>query len=355
MHQGQNEPINDRLPVVLLGGTGDVGARLAGLLVKNTNLNVIIASRTGSASFSETEAMKQIKLDVGSESAIAEIPLGATVVNLTEATPPSFVERLLQNNCLFLDCSATPEYVDSLENVMTRNRSGNGIICVGTAPGLSTLMANTVAQYTDVSTLHIGIQLGMGRHFGKAATTWFYKSLGQPFSISPDMYAQPGKIKRTFSFGEPPKSLPAIGIGFPKQGVVADIGHFAAIQSYLAIDPPYMTRLVSIMLSAGLGSTLQRYAEKLAEITLRLPNMGGNGTKISVVGLNAQAKIVRELNFQGGDQADITAAVLLCTLVKARQNDCTTNSASTITDHLSLPEALTGIRKLLPKMDIKCW
>ncbi len=355
MVRNQQKTTAKEPPVVLIGGTGDVGARLAEMLIAQTNLEVIVASRGGGTPKNRQVSLKCIKLDVKSEEAIKAIPQKATVVNLTEATPATFVEQLMRQSCLFLDCSATPEYVDSLESVLTRGGNGKGMICVGTAPGISTLMAKSVAQQSGVSSVHIGVQLGMGRHFGKAATTWFYEALGKPFEASPNSFIKPGRVNRLFNFGKPPKTTHAIGIGFPKQGILSKQEQYKAVQTYLSIDPPYVTQLLKLLLRLGFGTVMQKYAKTLTKITMLLPSLGANGTNLTAIGLNEQNQVVGELSFAGGDQAEITAAVLLCTLLKARNSESDSGPLTTIADHLSLSETLSEINKSLPNMKVSCW
>jgi len=130
------------------------------------------------------ETVEVLQLDIAAEDAADKIPPGAAVVNLTEVTPPAVAAEVVRTGGIFLDTSATSDYVRALRQAMAdAGGPGTGILCVGTASGLSTLMAAdaVVAEGTEI--VDIGVELSMGRHYGRAATEWSINALGARYRL----------------------------------------------------------------------------------------------------------------------------------------------------------------------------
>ncbi|MGX1500331.1 hypothetical protein ACSSV1_005396 [Labrenzia sp. MBR-25] len=338
--------------IVLLGGTGDVGRRVVKLLSEHTDCRIFLVSRTGGT---ETDRVRHLKIDLGAEDARKEIPDGAAVVNLTETTPPALSAAVVRKGGVFIDTSASPDYVSALEREISAVEGpGTGILCVGTAPGLSTLLAADLASRTGATLVDVGIELGMGRHYGRAATEWFFHALGTPYCPSgPDRTNSilPGSLQRTFLFGRSGKPQLAVGIGFPDQGI-ATSGTKTGVRTFLAVDPPLVNRLVGGLLRLGLGPSLARRAGAWTRVTLALPALGGARTRLAVEGFSSNGSRVGSSRLTAGDQADLTAATIVATLLEVGSGDAHRTGLTTISDHMSVEATLTRLRNLLPSMAI---
>lgn len=257
-----------------MGGTGDVGRRVVPLLLDHTDCPITLASRQGGA---DADRVRQIQLDVRAPEAAGQITPGATVINLTEATPPAVAAEIVRKGGVFLDTSADPDYVAALDEAMAAaGGPGTGVLCVGTAPGLSTLMAAHVARSGAVMSVEFGIELGMGRHYGPAATEWFFRAIGKTYQVN-DPHGQhsqlPGTERRRFAFADRERSRLALGIGFPHRGIQS-AGKVLAVHSYLAVSPTLVTHAVAFLLRLGLGAALARRARSLTRLMLALPALG---------------------------------------------------------------------------------
>lgn len=342
--------------ILLIGGTGDVGRRLVSLLLDQTRHRVQVISRSGRTPDARVEALK---LDIGASDDAAGLALDATVVNLTEATPPSVAARVVQAGGRFLETSASPDYVQAINDAAAAaGGPGTGVICVGTAPGLSTLIAADVARTQGCATIDIGLELGMGRHYGAAATEWSIGALGAPYRTGGTGSAlRPGDQRRSFAFGQTSRERPAIGTGFPHQGIAGHSGAGSQVQTrtFLAFDPSYVTRLVLLLLRLGLGPVLARHKRGLTRVLMRLPSLGRTSTRIAVEARAADGRVLAARHVTVGDQAEVTAAMIVATIRAFEDNPAPPSGATTIVDHLTPDAALDALRGLLPEMAIETW
>ena len=343
--------------VVLIGGTGDVGGRLVRLLVDHTAARIVLVSRTGAGAGDRVEALR---LDIAGRDAAGKLPPGATVVNLTEATPPSVAAEIVRNGGRFLETSASPDYLTALRrDVPEGGGPGTAVLCVGTAPGLSTLMAAELLRDTEADRVDIGLELGMGRHYGQAATEWSIGALGRPYRLSDSAstLVAPGALRRLFVFGRDSRARPALGIGFALDGVAEGSGSGppALVRTFLAIDPPLVTRAVGLLLRLGLGPLLSRRKRGVTRALGRLPELGQARTRIAAEVQDSDGSVIASRHVSAGDQAEMTAAMILATIRALSGSDRQIPGLSTIVDHLTFAGALNDLRLLLPGMAIETW
>ena len=343
--------------VVLIGGTGDVGGRLVRLLLDHTAARILLVSRNGVGSGDRVEALR---LDIAGKDAAGKLPLGATVINLTEATPPSVAVEVVRNGGSFLETSASPDFVQALRReVAVVGGPGTAVLCVGTAPGLSTLMAAELVREYEAATVDIGLELGMGRHYGRAATEWSIGALGRPYRLSgpKNHMVRPGDLRRSFAFERGSRARPARGIGFPMDGVADCSGSGAPVlvRTFVSIDPPFVTRAVGLLLRLGLGPVLSRRKRGVTRLLRRLPELGQARTRIAVEVQNPDGSVAASRHVAAGDQAEVTTAMILATIRALPASERPMPGVSTIVDHLTYSEALDDLRRLLPSMAVETW
>lgn len=289
-----------------------------------------------------------ITLDVARHGVARALPEDAIVVNLTEATPPGLIAKILARGGTVLDTSATPSYVDGLARAAD-GKSGRLVTGVGTAPGLSTLMGADLARDTRVRTLRIGLELGMGRHYGQAAAEWFFRALGQPYDDpATGRSTVPGTNPWRFSFARNEAPRLAINIGFPDAGIFPD-GREDRVHHYVAVDPPFVTRLFAVAQRLGLERWIARHSPRLTKLSQWLPKIGPTRTRIAAVAFDRDGKEIASHLFEGGDQADLTGAMILLTVEAIRSGDARQIGGSSIVNHLDFAQALTGLRRHFPE------
>ncbi|MGS2811000.1 NAD-dependent epimerase/dehydratase family protein [Nocardia sp. MW-W600-9] len=155
------------MSVLVLGGYGAVGAHLVRLL-RARGVPVLAAGRDA--------ARADRVLDVTMmDSVISALEGVSIVVNCAGVEDVRLAEECACRGIVFLEISATSDYVQALEHV-----EGPVVLGVGLAPGLTTLLAVDVLS-RDPGPVDIMIGLGSGEHHGAAATAWTYRLLGQHF------------------------------------------------------------------------------------------------------------------------------------------------------------------------------
>lgn len=337
----------------VLGGSGDVGRRLAAILRVNTGRSIVLCGRNWQKA---DDIAREIggraigrSLDVSVESAVLQIPPGSSVVNLTEATHPKIAETTIRTGGVFIESAATPSYVHLIAEAA--NVTGDGLVVVnaGLMPGLSTVLAHALGRnLKDVTTIDIVIEIGMRRHYGKAATLWTIKSLDRPYDVLIDGASQkirPGFLRRNVAFEEDRASRLALGFPFSVQLDEVDSG-VKAVRSFLAIDPPWMTRLVAIALRLGLGKCLSNADGRVDRFIRKLPASGHAKTRLIVEGLDCNDKPVASVQVSSGDQADMTANLLAETLLEAEKSR---QCGLVETQHILKPDqALAAVEEAIP-------
>jgi len=343
--------------VVLLGGSGDVGARLARLLLENTDAVVTSVSRRNTAAFdTHGGRLRHISHDLTQPGGL-ETTANACVVNLTEVTPPAYARQVVDSGGCWLESSATPAYLGAIEAALHGAAGpGTAILGVGAAPGLTNLLAAEIAaKAPETVQIDIGLEMGMGRHYGVAATEWFLGAAAKPYPVIIDHEQRevtPGQLKRSFAFGKGQRPRRAIGYGFAEQMLIAQRSEnrLKTVRSFVAIDPPWMTRSLALILGLGLGPAIGRNARKLAKWMLRGPAFGQAHTRIVVEGYDDNGQLAGQIRVETGDQAEATAAVILATLSGVRvDREPPQQGATMITDHIALEAALAALRRVLPE------
>ena len=332
--------------LVILGGSGDVGSRLARFLSDHGEWNVWAVSRRSRAVETTLKNVVYTALDVARPGAANSLPDDAIVVNLTEATPPELIAERLARGETVLDTSATPSYVDALIRAAD-GTNGCLVTGVGTAPGLSTLMAADLASDERVETLRIGLELGMGRHYGQAAAEWFFRTLGQPYGdpVSGGSVI-PGTKPWRFIFERNEAPRLALDVAFPDEGIHPN-GREVRVHHYLAVDPPFVTRLFAVAQWLRLGRWMSKHSRQMTKLSQWLPQFGQTRTRIAAVAFDREGKEIASNLFEGCDQADLTAAMIVVTLEAMRSGDARQAAANSIVDHLDLEQALCGLRRHL--------
>lgn len=343
--------------IILLGGSGDVGKRLARLLAENTRAAVTTVSRH-SKSFSDQsgERFRHIPFDLSGRDRL-DIPANILVVNLTEATRPALARHVIDSGGWFLETSASPGYLSAIMDALQGTAGpGTAILCVGMAPGLTNLMAAEVAaEARNTVQIDIGVEMGMGRHYGVAGTEWFLRTAGMPYTVVIDHAVRkvaPGQLMRKFAFREGGPRRLAKGYGFAEQRIIAEgTGqHLKTVRSFVALDPAWMTRGLSLLLYLGLGPAIGRNARKLAKWLLRTPVFGHMRSRLIVEGFDDADQLTGRIRLETGDQAEATAAMIFATVQGVFGHRGPNRAGLTmIDDHLCLDEAMVVLRQVLPE------
>lgn len=344
--------------VFLIGGTGDVGRRVVRLLLENSDSQIFLISRRGGNDSART---KHLAFDVQRDHAIFPVPRNSIVVNLTEATPHHLAARIVREGSTLLDTSATPDYVSKLCRAIRQTGGlGAAILSVGTAPGLTTLMASDIAQTKRVSSIDIGMELSLGRHYGLSATEWFFRTIGTRYPISSKdktRFTYPGVLRRKISFGKSEQARLAIGVGFSELGMNKFCKETRAVgfRTFCALEPQVATLVLWSLLKLGLGPFFARNSIALAKLAMRLPAIGDMRVRIVAEGTDINEIPVTSRGLEAGDQAEVTAAIIFATINAIKTSRRPLVGLTTISQHLDFSTAVSEISRLLPSMPLKVW
>lgn len=340
----------------LFGGSGAVGQNLVRLLSKTQNAHVIVVSRRPWTSLPLAEHVETRTADLTDPSTAVDVHPGDRIINLTEATLSALTARAIRAGAIFIETSASPDYV-SAQSAAAAASNGPGILihCVGVAPGLTTLMAHALVEHGEIpEAIEIGIELGLGKHAGFAATVWTIASLGRPYAAKRGHrldWIHPGQVSGNFRFGKDARSRGAIGFPFADQLVLAEAlpGEVGTILTYLAFDPPIVTRFFRLSTRFGMGKVMANRSHRVARVLQRLPAVGRASTRLTVQCRDARGAISGRLHLTTGDQSIATAAVAASTASQDMVSLRGKASVFSIADVLSLDAAVQRVTEACPK------
>lgn len=314
--------------ICLLGGYGDVGLRLARLLHSRSEVQIILAGRNGAYATSAANRIgsrcEGMALDIKQANAYKQLKNMTLCINLTEATPPVLAATLVANGIHFIDSSASPDYVELLKKAIKKidNPQAAAVLEAGLAPGLTNLLAKRLYQDNpDTRRIDVLIEMGMGVHHGFAATEWTVKALGQTYPIKINgqwQQIRTGELSRTFDIDN--ENIYAIGFAFSDQQSIASSHNLDSARTFLAVSPSWMTHLLGKLCHPTFSAFINRHVALLTRWMLKMPTMGGMGTRLIVEAYDDNDNILASKYISGGPQADLTAAVLADTALAIMQS-----------------------------------
>lgn len=304
--------------ICLLGGYGAVGLRLARLLHVRCEARIVLAGRDGERAGNAAREIgprcEGMALDVRAVDAIERLRDMSVCVNLTEASPPALAATLMAGGTHFVDSSASPDYVAALRDAIGKvtTPQATAVLETGLAPGLTNLIAARLCRdHPHTRRIDVLIAMGMGVHHGFAATEWTLRSLGQTYPVRMGGQwheVRTGTLNRTFDTET--GRIDAIGFAFSDQQSIARDHALDGARTYLAVDPGWMTRVLRWLSRPAPSALVRRHAATLSRWMLRMPTMGGTGTRLLVEAFDSDGNSLAEVHLRGGPQADLTAAVL---------------------------------------------
>jgi len=314
--------------ICLLGGYGDVGLRLACLLRARSGAQIVLAGRDGECAAKAAREVgpgcKGMALDIRSVEAAELLRKTTLCVNLTEATPPALAAALVGSGIHFIDSSGSPNYVGDLRKALALVTApqGTAVLETGLAPGLTNLIAARLCRdHAETRRIDALVELGMGIHHGFAATEWTLQSLGQTYSVKINRQWQEirvGALSRIFDTKE--GYIDAIGFAFSDQQGIALDHELDDARTFLAIDPRWVTSALRLLSHPTPSAVVRRYAATLARWILRMPVMGGTGTRLVFEAFDCDGSLLAKEQLSGGSQAELTAVVLAETALALLQS-----------------------------------
>ena len=308
----------------ILGGYGDVGLRVARYLQLLFDKPVLVLVGRNSEKLRNASRVisgaRSRAADVSTADALDGAPEDAIIINCVESFPAELAARHVDNGGTFIDMSADPDYVAELRNAFAAvpKPTGVAIIEAGLAPGLTGILAKHVAdQDAGTEQIDVILELGMGRHHGRGATAWTIAGIGGDYRVKVEgvwKTVLPGQLRRKIRFTDRSRDILAVGFGFSDQQSIARELHLKSCRTFLALDPPWMTRTLAFLTGLPFARrVLPSRAWKIARALEVFPAFGGTGTRLLVEGADGSGQRTAAVEMRSGDQAELTALVIATT------------------------------------------
>ncbi|KSV83412.1 NAD(P)H-binding protein [Sinorhizobium sp. Sb3] len=301
--------------ILIVGGYGHVGSRIAERLLKDGIAPVCLAGRS-------LEKARAMASRLGCEARYIDLDRAETwdgaiagtdiVLVCMDQKDTSFPAHVLATGLTYIDITATDSFFRQVETLggLAHESGGRAVLSIGLAPGLTNLLVKACTEKLDhAKSARIGIMLGLGDAHGPAAIDWTLNQLRSPR----------GEIE-TIPFGIPPHGYPAIPFDFADQHVVRRTLGLSDASTLLAFDPPMMARLVFALLGF---IRAKPWLTRLMGKTMPYMRIGSDRAALAVEvrgEVDARTEICRAV-LEGRREADITALVAALTVKHLAQTE----------------------------------
>ncbi|WP_404404853.1 NAD(P)-binding domain-containing protein [Pelagibacterium halotolerans] len=297
----------------IIGGYGDVGQKLARLLLATGSYRVVLAGRNAEKARTAAEQLGANARGAHVDAAEGLPGDAQVVVNFVETLPPAAAAAVVERGGVFIDASADPDYLERLKAAVP-NGPGLAILNAGLTPGLTNVLARSLkTAHPDTRRIDVVLEMGMGRHHGLAATEWTLRGFAAPYRAKRNGVWRdiaPGSERRSACLDPTQKLVPAIGFAFSDQIAMAHTLDLDEARTFLALAPASMTRLLGTLAGTGPGRFIARRATPIAKLFAALPVMGPIRTRLLVEAFDARGQKRGSYVMRSGDQSDLTAAML---------------------------------------------
>lgn len=299
--------------ILIVGGYGHVGTRIARRLIARRIGAVVIAGRNAAKATQAAAGLgcSARAIDLSDPchwgQALADIDMVVVCIDQDEVAFASFV---LSRGLIYIDVTASDDFfrkVEQLEDLARVNR-GCAVLSVGFAPGLTNLMVKACAERLDrVHKAAIGIMLGLGDDHGPAAIAW---------TLNRIVAAEQSSKVVELPFGLNGKKHPALAFDFADQHVLRRTLAIPDTATYLTFDSAAISRLTfrALPLLRGRVATVpiltsllsrMRFGSKRAALSITVSG-SRRGEPWTVTAL-----------YEGQREAEITAEVAALTVERA--------------------------------------
>lgn len=198
-----------------------------------------------------------VRLDVGDRASFDRVLADVDrVVVCVDQADTAFVEACIDRGVDYVDVTASDEFLRRVERLDDHASAAGStvLLSVGLAPGLTNLLAAHAAEQLDaVTSIHVGVLLGLGEAFGPAASRWTLERIGRPFE--PERGDPDGPVR---GFTEPRTvSFPTFGrrtayrFDVADQHVLARTLGVPEVATRLCFDSRAVTWLASALARSG--------------------------------------------------------------------------------------------------------
>jgi hypothetical protein len=237
--------------ILIVGGYGQVGSRIAAHLSARFDGQIIVAGRSSARAAALAgrlgERVHARTIDVADAATHASATEAVDLVIVCIDLPDTaFVEHCLERGIHCVDITAeleTMRRVLALDPV-ARRHGATVVLGVGLIPGLSNLMAKRgVSRMQTATRVENAFLVGLGEEHGSASLLWTFGHLGDK------EYRKRAKI----DFGAPYGERTVLHYPFPDQHTLPQTLPIESATSWLCMDSAPMTRLFGLVRRLGLS------------------------------------------------------------------------------------------------------
>ncbi|MVS98519.1 saccharopine dehydrogenase NADP-binding domain-containing protein [Devosia marina] len=286
--------------ILIAGGYGAVGSKIAQQLADRKDTAVIIAGRSLEKARAEAKA-------IGAEARMIDLRQSASwaaalegvdlVVTCIDQTDTAFLQTLGEHGIACVDVTADDAFFRKAEAL---DLPTTAVFSVGLAPGLSNLLAIAAARGLDhLDRIEIGILMGTGDEHGTAAIAWSMAQMFDPDAPRDDA---------VMDFGPDFGRRRAYFMNFADQHVLRRTLPGTNAITRVAYDRALLTTLLFWVGRRFAGNrTIQALFNRISH--LPLPGSDKCVLSIRAHGQTADRPVLRSAMFQGRREAAVTAAM----------------------------------------------
>lgn len=256
--------------VLIIGGYGEVGDKVASLLYPKHSYNLVIAGRNlGKATTLATqlgEGVEACAIDLSLETGFGDVLSNVKMVIMCiDCKNTLFLENCWAENIVYLDITASYNVIQQLESMSESVKAmGSTVLCsVGVAPGLTNLAAKLcLEENQEASDIDIVIMLGLGEKHGLAAIEWTLSQMNKDFTL----FSGKGKKSvrnfddpKTFYFPFNLGSNVAYRYNFSDQHTLLKTLSVENIETRMCFDSPTVSHLYHLLVKTKLSVLFNVY------------------------------------------------------------------------------------------------
>jgi len=307
--------------VLIVGGYGAVGQRIARLLIDHPGGRVVIAGRRQKSARRVAHVLGSGVtarfLDVADsttfEDALDGVALAIVCVDTQDLT---FAHACVTRSIHVIDITATTPVIERLGflNDLACAHGAVIVTSVGLAPGLTGLMATACANVTDLQRLDIHVLFGLGERHGAAAMSWLVDRLSHSFDVTTDAEA-----RTVWPFQEASRTVFPVPFGeratyrfeFPEPTTLPKTLGIDQVNTWTTFTPDGVARALSWLARRGAFRALRyRSVRRLSVGLLRLMRLGSDRFAASVDGTPMARDMTKvQVTVSGSKQSQGTAVV----------------------------------------------
>ncbi|MGE7843724.1 saccharopine dehydrogenase NADP-binding domain-containing protein [Lysinibacillus sp. NPDC093712] len=306
-----------REKILVVGGYGEVGSKIAKLLMQSYPNRVWIAGRDSQKAkqfcVQQNHLVSPMQLDVSMPVKPKQLKNIALVIMCLEQQDTAFAELCLSEGIMYIDITASHAFLKKLEllHPVAVQHQSTAVMSVGMAPGLTNLMAMYVAQQLpSITKLHISILLGAGDKHGNAAIHWILDQLNKQYTIKNHTETKITNFtnKRFVHFNKI-GNRSVYQFNFSDQHTLSKHFPQGQIATRMGFDVEWLNRFVSFLQKSRLSNMLK--INKVQHILTSLIQKVKIGSSVCAIKVEAIEKNTPSisLSFVDNDESLVTAKI----------------------------------------------